>query len=203
MNWRRRASPDIFGRLGWQVFAQTRIEKSVGRVVMQILVLTFIAKDRPGLVERLSRSVADQGGNWLESRMAQLADSFAGIARVEIAPGRVDALRNALLALGEDGFHLVVEEAEKEIAPVGALLHLDLIGADQPGIVRDISLCLKGHGVSVEEMTTNIEDAPMGAGVLFRARAKVRAPAGMDEDELRDALENLAAALMVDITLAS
>jgi glycine cleavage system regulatory protein len=170
---------------------------------MQILVLTFIAKDRPGLVERLSRSVADQGGNWLESRMAQLADSFAGIARVEIALGRVDALRDALLALGEDGFHLVVEEAEKEAAPAGALLHLDLIGADQPGIVRDISLCLARHDVSVEDMTTNIEDAPMGAGVLFRARAKVRAPAGLDEGELRDALENLAAALMVDITLAS
>lgn len=170
---------------------------------MQTLVLSFIAKDRPGLVERLSRCVAEQGGNWLESRMAQLADSFAGVARVEIAAGLADDLRDALLALGEDGFHLVVEAADPETVPKGAVLYLDLIGADQPGIVRDISLCLAGHGVSVEDMTTNIEDAPMGAGVLFRAKARVRAPEGLDEGELRDALENLAVALMVDITLAS
>ena len=170
---------------------------------VQTLVLTFIAKDRPGLVERLSRTVAEQGGNWLESRMAQLADSFAGIARVEIAAGQSDALRDALLALGEDGFHLVVEATRTEPGgqPAGLVMQLDLIGADQPGIVRDISLCLAGHGVSVEDMTTNIEDAPMGAGVLFRARARVRAPAGLAESVLRDALEEMAGALMVDITL--
>jgi glycine cleavage system regulatory protein len=171
---------------------------------VQTLVLTFIAKDRPGLVERLSRTVAEQGGNWLESRMAQLADSFAGIARVEIESHQVDALRDALLALGEDGFHLVVEaarDAPGDQQPAGQVLQLDLIGADQPGIVRDISLCLTGHGVSVEDMTTNIEDAPMGAGVLFRARARVRAPAGLNETVLRDALEEMAGALMVDITL--
>ena len=169
-------------------------------VFVQTLVLTFIAKDRPGLVERLSRTVAEQGGNWLESRMAQLADSFAGIARVEIAAGQSDALRDALLALGEDGFHLVVEATRTETG-AGLVMQLDLIGADQPGIVRDISLCLAGHGVSVEDMTTNIEDAPMGAGVLFRARARVRAPAGLAESVLRDALEEMAGALMVDITL--
>ncbi len=170
---------------------------------MQTLVLTFIARDRPGLVERLSRTVAEQGGNWLESRMAQLADSFAGIARVEIAAGHANALRDALMALGEDGFHLVVEATHAEIdsPPAGLVLQLDLIGADQPGIVRDISLCLAGHGVSVEDMTTNVEDAPMGAGILFRAQARVRAPAGLDDAVLRNALEELAGALMVDITL--
>ena len=173
-------------------------------VNVQTLVLTFIAKDRPGLVERLSRTVAEQGGNWLESRMAQLADSFAGIARVGIAVDQADTLRDALLALDEDGFHLVVEasqDAPSEPQPAGLVMQLDLIGADQPGIVRDISLCLARHGVSVEDMTTNIEDAPVGAGVLFRARARVRGPARLDESVLRDALEEMAGELMVDITL--
>ena len=31
-------------------------------------VLTFIAEDRPGLVERLSDVVTTRGGNWLESQ---------------------------------------------------------------------------------------------------------------------------------------
>ncbi|MDC0985911.1 hypothetical protein OAS67_01280 [Alphaproteobacteria bacterium] len=92
---------------------------------MQTLVLTFIAKDRPGLVERLSRTVAEQGGNWLESRMAQLADSFAGIARVGIAVDQADTL----LALDKDGFHLVVEASQdspSEPQPAGLVMQLDL-----------------------------------------------------------------------------
>lgn len=40
---------------------------------MDHLVLTVIAQDQPGLVERLAGCVAKHGGNWLESRMARMA----------------------------------------------------------------------------------------------------------------------------------
>lgn len=165
------------------------------------LVLTFIADDRPGLVERLSETVTSQGGNWLESRMAHLAEKFAGIARVEISDDMVAPLRNALLALEADGFHLTVEEASDGPRETGTLLALDLLGPDQPGIVRDITRCLAEHGVSVEEMETGVREAPMGGGMLFHARARVRVPTGLDAEDLRDALESLASALMVDVTL--
>ena len=36
------------------------------------LVMTIIGKDRTGLVESLARLVAEQDGNWLESRMCRL-----------------------------------------------------------------------------------------------------------------------------------
>ena len=42
------------------------------------MVMTLIGKDRPGLVESLSRTVEEHGGNWEESRMAHLAGQFAG-----------------------------------------------------------------------------------------------------------------------------
>jgi len=165
------------------------------------LVLTFIAADRPGLVERLSETVAAQGGNWLESRMAHLAEKFAGIAQVEIAETKVAALESALRELEAEGFHLSVEEAGEVAAPGGPLLNLEFVGPDQPGILRDISHCLAEHGVSVEEMETDIRGAPMAGGALFTAHARVRIPAALGEDRLRHALESLAGALMVDITL--
>ena len=40
---------------------------------MDHLVLTVIAEDQPGLVERLAGCVANHGGNWLESRMSRMA----------------------------------------------------------------------------------------------------------------------------------
>ncbi|MDH3475698.1 MAG: hypothetical protein OEM59_18625 [Rhodospirillales bacterium] len=165
------------------------------------LVLTFMAKDRPGLVETLSETVAEHGGNWLESRMAHLAEKFAGVARVEIPGDKVEALKKALMALDAEGFHLTVEDARDAAAADGPLLTLDLVGPDQPGIVRDISHCLAQRGVSVEQMETDIRGAPMGGGTLFYTQARVRVPAGLDQDELRDALEALAGALMVDIRL--
>ena len=177
------------------------------------LVLTFIAEDRPGLVERLSETVADQGGNWLESRMAHLAAKFAGIARIEIPETNISALRKALAALEAEGFHIAVEEAGEAAEtpvkapaaaaspPAGALYTLDLVGPDQPGILRDITHCLAERGVSVEDMETDIREAPMSGGLMFYAEAQVRVPTGLGGDELRDALEGLAGSLMVDITL--
>jgi glycine cleavage system regulatory protein len=165
------------------------------------LVLTFIADDRPGLVDRLAETVADAGGNWLESRMANLAKKFAGIAMIEIPPGKVAALKKALAVLEKEGFHLAVEEARAEAASPGALYQLDLVGPDQPGILHEITRCLAERGVSVEEMDTDIRDAPMSGGVMFYAEAQVRLPHNLNASELQSALEALAGSLMVDISL--
>ena len=174
----------------------------IGEWVMgKTLVLTFIAEDRPGLVEKLSKAVTEEGGNWLESRMAHLAEKFAGIARIEIPDDKVLSFKTALMALEAEGFRLTIEEATDGAPPSGTVLTLDLVGPDHPGIVRDISHCLAERGVSVEEMETDIREAPMGGGTLFYAQARVRSPASLNEEELRQALEGLTAALMVDITL--
>lgn len=165
------------------------------------LVLTFIADDRPGLVDRLSEIVSEAGGNWLESRMAHLAEKFAGIVMVEIPPGKVAALKKALEILEDEGFHLTVEEAKAEAAEAEPLYNLDLVGPDQPGILHEITHCLAEYGVSVEDMDTDIRDAPMSGGVMFYANGHVRLPKNLDAGELQDALEALAGSLMVDITL--
>jgi glycine cleavage system regulatory protein len=167
----------------------------------QTLVLTFIADDRPGLVEKLSETVASEGGNWLESRMAHLAVKFAGVARVDVPPDRISALKAALSALTAEGFHITVEEASGGTSDSGQAFSFELVGPDQPGILRDITRCLAELGVSVEEMATDIRDAPMGGGSLFYAEAEVTAPAGVSIAELRDALEAIGDALMVDISL--
>jgi glycine cleavage system regulatory protein len=165
------------------------------------LVLTFIADDRPGLVGKLSETVTKEGGNWLESRMAHLAEKFAGIARIELPAAKVSSFESALMALEAEGFHITVEEAAAGGPPEGIVLVLDLVGPDQPGIVREISRCLADRGVSVEELETDIREAPMGGGQLFYAEARVRVPLDLSEEDLRYALEALAGSLMVDISL--
>ncbi|HAD86334.1 MAG TPA: glycine cleavage system protein R [Rhodospirillaceae bacterium] len=133
--------------------------------------------------------------------MAHLAAKFAGIAEIEIEDDGIAGLQAQLDDLSSDGFHLVVEEAGDDAAPDGAVFEIELLGPDHPGIVRDISHCLAERGVSVEDMETDIRDAPHAGGTLFHAHARLRAPAGLSDDDLRDSLEILAGTLMVDITV--
>lgn len=165
------------------------------------LVLTVIGDDRPGLVESLSRVVAAHGGNWTESHMARLAGKFAGILMAEAPVERAVALEADLRQLGSTGLQVVVESSRPEAIDGSRSLHLELIGDDHPGIVRDISRALAERGVNIDELETEITDAPMSGGKLFKASLRVRLPSPASVDDLRAALEALANDLLVDIAL--
>jgi glycine cleavage system regulatory protein len=171
---------------------------------MADIVLTLIGPDRPGLVEALAEPIAAHGGNWLESRMAQLAGQFAGILRVEVPDARVPALMEALRKLDALGLRLVVEAAPSRPPPPERprLMDLDVVGLDRPGIVREIARALVEHGVNIDELVTDRTTAPMTAEPLFRSRARLAVPARTDPAQLRSRLEKLAADLVVQVALA-
>ena len=166
------------------------------------LVITVIAKDRPGLVELLASLVAQHGGNWLESRMSRLGGQFAGILRVSAPVARREALISALQGLGTAGIRAQIQADEPAPAPEDArLAEFKLVGQDRPGIVRQISEVFARYGVNVEELTTECGSAPMSGEVLFQADALVRIPAACPISEMKAALEKIANDLMVDASL--
>jgi glycine cleavage system regulatory protein len=163
------------------------------------LVLTVIGKDRPGLVEALAATVADHGGNWLESRMCHLGGEFAGLLRVEVPAAGAEALSAALAKLEAKGLQVVVRPDHEAAPPATASATIEIIGQDRPGIVKQISKTLASHQVNVEELHTERSCAPMSGEMLFQARIEVLAPAGGDLAALRQSLEQIAADLMVEI----
>lgn len=166
------------------------------------LIFSFLANDRPGLVDALSHAVTEADGNWLESRTAQMAGKFAGIVHVEVPDrARAEALKTRLAALKSDGIAVTVDDTPSEPGSMGPPLTIELVGPDHPGIVRDIAHCLAVNRASIETMDTQAADAPMGGGMLFQARIVARLPLDMDEEALRRELEQLAGALMVDLDL--
>jgi glycine cleavage system regulatory protein len=166
------------------------------------LVMTVIGPDRPGLVQAVAAGVADHGGNWLESRMCHLGGQFAGLLRVEVDAARRDELLRALQGLEATGLRVIVHPAEgRSGAAGGTKATLELVGQDRPGILRSLSAVLAARGVNVEELASERESAPMGGGTLFKARAKLLVPAGVNLATVRTELEKIAADLMVDLTL--
>jgi glycine cleavage system regulatory protein len=169
---------------------------------MADLVLTLIGPDRPGLVEAVAEPIAAHGGSWLECRMAHLAGQFAGILRVEVPDAKAAALADALRRLEARGLRVTVESAPGAVSLPRRTLVVDLVGLDRPGIVHEISRVLAQRGVNIEELVTDRTPAPMSAELLFRSRARVNVPEGLDAAELRSRLERLAQDLMVQVTLA-
>ncbi len=168
----------------------------------KFLVLTIIADDKPGIVETLSSTIADQGGNWLESRMSHMAGKFAGILRISIESANTDKLQSALAALSNQGINVGIEvTAETGDSIATKDLTLNLVGNDRPGIVKEVSQALAKLGVNVLDLTTNCESAAMSADLLFKTEAHLRVPQGFDADELTDNLEAISNDLMVEINL--
>ena len=165
---------------------------------MTSLVLTVIGPDRVGLVGTLSAIVAEHGANWVESSMASLSGTFAGILRVDVESSRAAALTAALRSM--EGFDATVREADNAPEP-SANVALEVVGTDHPGIVRAISATLAEFGVNVVEFESEQVAAPMSGEPLFKARARLNAPSALGVDALRRSLEELANDLMVEVTL--
>jgi glycine cleavage system regulatory protein len=166
------------------------------------LVLTVLGEDRPGLVESLASIIAAHDGNWLESRMAQLAGQFAGILRTSVPDANAASLINALQGLAVHGLQVMVARSSMdEPAQNSRWLMLDLVGNDHLGIIRDLAHTLAQRGINIEELQTACTSAPMTGGMLFKATARLRVPLEMAVAELQVTLEQLAHDLMVSITL--
>ncbi|QWC84307.1 amino acid-binding ACT protein [Nocardioidaceae bacterium] len=178
---------------------------------MADLVLTVLGEDRPGLVQAVSAPVEACGGSWQRSQLTRLAGKFAGVVLVSVPDDRVGELEAALPRLAEQGLEVRAEpaggsEAHRGSAgePRGATLRLQLLGDDRPGIVAEISAVLAARGVGIDEMETDVREAPMAGGMLFEIDATLSLPpAGdaADAEDVRAALEEVAGELMIDLTL--
>jgi glycine cleavage system regulatory protein len=181
----------------WRCQDQKRISS------VEHLVVTVVAPDKPGQVERIADCIAVQGGNWLESRLSRLAGQFAGILRVSVPPENKNALIEALNALAAHGIRVLLAESsvDAEADSRWKPISMELVGNDRPGIVRDITRLLAEQGVNVERLVTDVTPAPMSNEPLFHANATLGVPADLALDDLQARLETLADDLMVELVL--
>lgn len=166
------------------------------------LLISFIADDRPGLVQSIAETVAAHGGNWLESRMTHLGGKFAGIVSVELSTERTTELCRALDALAEHGLTLHVETMRPVVATAPATpWRLDIVGQDRPGIVHEFASALALRHINVLQLRSDVTSAPMSADLLFTASVTIQVPMEIDIDELRERLEDIAEELTIDYAL--
>ncbi len=166
-------------------------------------IITFIGDDRPGLVEALARVVADHGGNWLESRLSQLAGKFAGLISVSLPGESGPALEAALDALHAEGISVRVTPCDGTLAQDDhqRIVTLTVLGPDRPGVVREISAALSKRSINVVDLESFVSPAPMSSELLFHAQVEASLPPDCEYEELEETLDQIADEMHMEFTL--
>jgi len=164
----------------------------------QVVAVTVLGRDRPGIVADVTAALAQLGGNLEDSTMTLLRGHFAMIVLVRTTAdvGDVEGALEPLTA----GGHLVVsarvlpEEADDDRG--GAAYVLRVHGADRPGIVAAITRVVSGHGANIVDLGTRL------AQDLYVLVAELVLPVGTDPASLRSELQREAERLGVEVHLS-
>jgi glycine cleavage system regulatory protein len=171
--------------------------------VQTTFIISFIGDDRPGLVEALSEVISKHGGNWLESRLSQLAGKFTGLISISLPEESSAALGEDLKRLSETSISVRLTACEGQVADTehAQLITLTILGPDRPGIVREIAAALSTRAINVVDMESYVSSAPMSAELLFHARVEAALPEQGNLEELGDSLDAIANEMDVDIQI--
>ena len=167
---------------------------------MDHLVLTVIADDQPGLVERLAKCIADHGGNWLESRMSRMAGQFAGILRVAVPADAHAELTAALEGLQAQGIRVLLAHSGAE--PTASWQEIQRAGGQRPAGHRP-----RHHPPARRARRQSGEPGYRGAAgadeqrAAVSCRVRLAVPSDLSLERLQERLETLADDLMVELKL--
>lgn len=170
---------------------------------MKQLVISAVGTDRPGLVDRLSQTLADFQANIADSRMVNLRGRFALIMLAEVADDRVDDLRDRLPAAGESvGLSVSIADADAgDDARPGVPYRIRTYAMDQVGLVHQITHALSAMNINIEDLTTRLEHGPHTGTPLFSMEMVVTVPTDVQLQQMRENLEGLCAKLNCDLDI--
>ena len=167
------------------------------------VILSASGSDRPGLTRALAEAVLAAGGNWLESHLSRLGGKYVGAVLVEIEEDELPGFEQAIRGVDALGLKVSLVPAGEEPQASGAILSLELVGQDRPGIVREVTSVLAGLDVNIEDFATRIENGAWSGERLFRASARLSIPAGVTSDQVQSALEAISGEIMVDFSFTA
>ncbi|MDA8855208.1 transcriptional regulator [Candidatus Pseudothioglobus singularis] len=167
---------------------------------MKSFLISVLGDDKSGLVDGLSKIIVANNGDWIESNMSSFEGKFAGILKVNVPSSNAVKLKKELTS-STLGLQIACEETK----PVDELnnvmsYNIELIGQNHVGIINKLSHVLADElEANVEELKTEIIDASMSGEQLFKAQINLHLPNSLDENLIRDKLEQIADEMMVEI----
>ncbi len=166
--------------------------------------LTAVGPDRSGLVNRISKCIADCKCNIEDSRMAILGNQFAMLILVQGQPDAIQAVLDQIPGVGEEiGLTVTARETQAAGASKQDVIPYDMAvySMDQPGIVQEISAYLAEQKINVRALDTRVTHAPITGLPLFSLHATIDVPSSQKIGDVRRGLEAIGAEENLDIEL--
>ena len=169
----------------------------------QLIVLSAVGTDRPGVVKDLSKAILECGGNIEESRMTSLGAEFAVLMLVSgnwHTPARLQKTLDELAASHELSINLKKtgdRHDHEDCIPYG----VDVVCLDQPGVVFHLSEFFASRKIEICDLATRRYAAPHTGAPMFSVQMTVSIPAAAPIAQLRDDFHDLCEQLNLDSIL--
>lgn len=166
------------------------------------IVVSAIGKDRPGIVHLISDAILKHKGNITVQRSVKLGGDFAVILAFSVNVAGEEALHSVLAelnALKEENLHVAASVATTETPQKAVRQNLEMSGADQPGIINQLTLFLLEQGGNILAMDYTVASAPFSAAPVFNANVLLSMPDEDDLERLREGLNDLERDLNIEV----
>jgi glycine cleavage system transcriptional repressor len=154
----------------------------------QLLAISAIGADRPGLVHELTRAITDCGGSIAESRMASLGSEFAMVMLVGGNWHALARLESELKRVAEAaGLTLQIRRAESRAVRRDLLPYsIDIVSLDQTGIVAGLSGFCATRSIDISEVATRCYAAAHTGAPMFAVQMMINVPSKLHVSQLRE-----------------
>lgn len=157
-----------------------------------LLAVTAIGNDRPGIVAAVTKVLYDHGCNLEDATSTILRGHFAITLIVRSGQEGAAALEEDLRPVAEKlSLVVAVRPVEEAETTVGEPTHVvSVYGGDKPGIVYKVSESLAAIGANVTALSSRVigDDRPVYA-LLMEVAAESEADLGSALDALREELD--------------
>ncbi len=173
-------------------------------IMQNLLVISAIGRDRLGIVDSLSETIAEYSCNVSESRMTVLGSEFAIIMMIAGNWDAVARLENNLPHVAEKlNLMLTIKRTERRTSEAQLLSYMvEVVSMDHPGVVRDIAKFFAAHNINIEELQTSSYAAAHTGTPMFSMNMNISIPADLSIAALRGEFMDMCDELNLDAMLA-
>jgi glycine cleavage system transcriptional repressor len=152
------------------------------------LVLSALGEDHPGIMNKLSKMILDHGCSIEDSRMTVLGGDFAAILLVKGKWNKIAKIESSLPELGRQ-LDLKIHHkrtAKREKSDNRIPYMIDVVAMDHPGVLNQLTEFFAQRQINIENLTTNVYEAPHTGTSMFSVHMVVGIPALISISLIRD-----------------
>lgn len=169
----------------------------------QLLVISALGTDRPGIVHALSKAVLAHNGNILDSRMSVMGGEFAVLMLVSGSEETLANLEKDRADMAHElGLLLTLKRTQPRAPrPSARPYEVRVEAMDNPGIVHDITHYFSSRAISIEDCQTTTYPAPHTGTTMFSLHMVLSVEAEQSIAQLKESFYDFCEGLNLDASM--